>query len=274
MSQLAKRIGSYWVILFFQLHPLMACNQDSSWFLSNKLQYSLVDGLPNIYLDPLSEHIGHTWQYGQVWDKPLIQKFYSLLTAHNDFFVVIDLGAQTGSFSLLAKYFPNSSWHAFEPIKEAADTLKANLILNEIHNVFVHQMAASNKREQASLKMPNLHEWGLATLGSNVLRFSPTGEREIECIDLDSFVNTNQIERVHFMKLDTEGWELRILQGSRELLERDHPIILMEYNEINMKQCGIQKNEVDNFLTDLGYEWSLISTEDILCIPKDMIYDH
>jgi hypothetical protein len=41
----------------------------------------------------------------------------------------------------------------------------------------------------------------------------------------------------------------------------------MEYNETNMKQCNILKKDVDEFLTSMGYEWKLVSNEDILCIP-------
>jgi len=235
-----------------------------------KLVYNLVEGLPNIYLTPFSEKIGHTWDQGVVWDKPLIKKFYSRLAMHDPFFVVIDLGAQTGSFSLLAKYFPHSRWYAFEPIKEAADTLKTNLFLNHIQNVSVYQMAASDYSGQAILKLPpNLNGWGLATIGSNVLRFTPDGERSIDCIDLDSFIVSNSIEKVDFMKLDTEGWELYILKGAKNLIMRDQPVILMEYNETNMKQCNVRKEEINDFLQTMGYEWELISSEDILCIPKN-----
>lgn len=69
------------------------------------------------------------------------------------------------------------------------------------------------------------------------------------------------------MKLDTEGSELFILQGAKKMILRDHPIMLLEYNETNMKQCGILKHDLDKFLMEIGYEWKLISNEDILCTP-------
>lgn len=232
------------------------------------LSYNLVEGHPNIYLDPLSEKIGCTWMNGVVWDKPLIQKFYSLLAQQSDPFVVLDLGAQTGSFSLLAKYFPRSHWYAFEPIQEAAFTLEKNLMLNSIHNVSVYQTAVSDTVGKAILKMPNLDAWGLATLGKNVLRFNPLSEREVDCTTLDQFVNENQVNKVHFMKIDTEGWELYILRGAKDLILRDRPVILMEFNATNMRQCNVTQIEIENFLRSMNYEWELISTEDILCTPR------
>jgi FkbM family methyltransferase len=232
-------------------------------------KYNLVESMPDVYITPISEKIGHTWLGNTVWEKHLIQKFYSLLTAHRDSCVVLDLGAQTGSFSLLAKYFPNSIWYAFEPIQEAADALKENLMLNKITNVFVCQKAVADFSGTVTLQMPAMHEWGLSTIGSNPLRFNTVMKREIECIDLDSFISIHNINKVHFMKLDTEGSELYILRGAKNMIMRDHPIMIMEYNETNMKQCGIQKQDVDTFLQEMGYTWKLISSEDILCIPAE-----
>jgi FkbM family methyltransferase len=231
------------------------------------LSYNLVEGQPDLSLSPLSEKIGHTWENGLVWDKPLIQAFYAILAANKGFFVAIDLGAQTGSFSLLAKYFPDSHWYAFEPLLEAADTLKTNLCLNDIQNVSVYQMAASDSPGWVTLNMPNMPNWGLSTIGTNILRFTLAETRRVECIDLDSFIRDRHIEKVHFMKLDTEGWEFYILRGAANLIMRDHPIILMEHNETNMKQCHVLKKDLEGFLQAMGYEWRLISSEDILCTP-------
>ena len=233
-----------------------------------QIEYNLVEGLPNVIITPFTEKIGHTWEKGNVWDKDLINEFYKVLKENkDDNFVVIDLGAQTGSFSLLSKFFPHSTWHAFEPIEEAANELKENLLLNAISNVFVHQMAASDHSGVTRLKMPDMGAWGLSTLGSNVLRFAPTMEREIQCIDLDSFVDALGVEKVDFMKLDTEGWEFYILLGAERILMKDRPILLLEYNDTNMRQCQVQKEDLDEFLKVMGYECRPVGNEDLLCFP-------
>jgi FkbM family methyltransferase len=180
---------------------------------------------------------------------------------------VFDLGAQTGAFTLMAKYFPLSMWYAFEPIIEAVNVLQSNLVLNAIENVMVHQVAVTDHAGAITLVMPDRRNWGLSTIGINPIRFKPQMTRKVPCIDLDTFVEVHKIERVHFMKLDTEGSELSILRGAQKMIARDHPIMIMEYNETNMKQCNILKKDVDEFLTSMGYEWKLVSNEDILCIP-------
>ena len=260
-----KTIGSSFLLL--SLCGWAPSEELSALPPSDSVCYNLVNGLPNLYLDPMTEKIGCTWQGGVVYDKPLIQKFYSLLASEDKPLVVIDVGAQTGSFSLLAKYLPNSRWYAFEPLEEAANTLKTNLSLNAISNVSVHPFALSDFSGQATLQMPEMGAWGLATIGPYPLRFAPTGTRPVDCIDLDSFVIANSIEKVDFMKLDTEGSELFILRGAKNLILRDHPVILMEYNESSMAECLVRNWEIDTFLEEMGYEWKFISTEDILCIP-------
>lgn len=233
---------------------------------SNALAYSLIDTEEAIYITPETETIGHTWTNGTVWDKQLINLFYTLLPK-DDQFTVIDFGAQTGSFSLLAKFLPKSQWYSFEPIAEAAYNLKQNLILNHIQNVAVYQYAASNFSGKSILRLPAKNNWGLSTLGSNVLRFDTFEEREVQCIDFDTFALEHDIKKVHFIKIDTEGSEFRILQGAKKIIMRDKPIILMEYNETNMQQCNASKEEIDALLTELGYQWKAVSHDDILCIP-------
>jgi FkbM family methyltransferase len=235
---------------------------------SKSVSYNLIEGKPDIYITPISEKIGHTWTNGSVYEKPLIQKFHDLLATHPGDFVALDLGAQTGCFSLLATYFPHSKWYAFEPIAEAADALKINLMLNDIYNVQVYQMAVTNCTGTIILKMPAMNAWGLSTIGDTPLRFAPITECEVSCINLDSFVAAHHIKKVDFIKIDTEGAEFSILQGAKKMIMRDRPLILMEYNETNLQQCGVHKQDIDNFLHEMGYEWKFVSSEDIVCTPR------
>ena len=58
------------------------------------------------------KHNSYTWWKRGIWQKNVIEYFYNLI---EDGICVVDIGAQSGAFSLLAKYFPNSEFHCFEP---------------------------------------------------------------------------------------------------------------------------------------------------------------
>lgn len=231
-------------------------------------EYNLVVGEPNVYITDETEKIGETWNSGTVWEKDLIELAYKKLKLQKGPFVFFDVGAQTGSFTLLSKYFPNSRWYAFEPIKEAAVELTKNLKLNDVYNVSVHQVAVSDSSGLATLKLPKNYNWGLSTLGGSPERFGNFIERKVKTISLDGFAKDNNIKNVNFIKIDIEGWELYALKGTRSLIKENMPIILMEFNLINLKQCGVDKDDVYKFLDDMGYEYKLVSNEDLLCLPK------
>jgi len=241
---------------------------------SHAKKYNLVSGLEDIYISERTEQIGVTWQNGLVWDKKLIEKFYSILKDRNDFFVVLDIGAQTGCFTLLAKYFPNSMWYAFEPINEAVDELKVNLALNDIKNVSVYPVCISNYPKEDYLKVPKdinvvcgNAEWGLATLGEKIVRFKEYEIRKVKCITLDQFIESEHVKKVDFIKIDTEGWELFVLEGGKTLISQSRPIILMEFNQKNLYQCSVTEHDIYQFLKEFDYEWEFVSPEDILCRP-------
>lgn len=199
-----------------------------------------------------------------VYDKPLINLFYSLLKKKTEPITVLDIGAQTGIFTLTSKFLPNSKWYSFEPIKEAADILRLNLHLNDIKNVEVFTYAISNRSGSAILKLPENSLLGLATMGRKPLRFDHYTLREIECIELDTFVSEHNIEKIDFIKIDTEGWEYFVLQGGKKMLHRDRSVILMEFFPMNMQQCGIYPNQILELLKELNYEYETLDG-DLIC---------
>ena len=250
--------------------PVISIHQDPNLKIpSTSFSYSLIEGLAHVLISPETEKIGATWTDGKVYDRPLIKLFYdNLLKKEKEEFVVLDIGAQTGSFTLLSKYFPQSRWYAFEPIAEAAEQLAVNLALNGISNTSVFPACVSQKSGTEILKLPQDSHWGLATLGARPLRFKSCKERKVASISIDDFINQEAINRVDFIKIDTEGWEWYVLQGAKETIKKYQPVILMEFNPQNMEQCHLNKGQLLRLLKELNYTWELVSHEDILCTPN------
>lgn len=125
--------------------------------------------------------------------------------------VFIDAGGFHGETSLefSSRYSEYSNIHVFEP--SASNYPKVLKALEHTRDVHVHQIGLSNQKE-------TLRFSGEAGSASKIIE---SGTDSIEVDRLDSF----QLPRVDFIKMDLEGWELNALQGAQSSILKDHPIL-------------------------------------------------
>lgn len=90
-------------------------------------------------------------------------------------------------------------------------------------------------------------------------------------------IDSLNLERVDFVKLDTEGTEPLVLEGMRETILRCRPKMLIElYSTILAKQ-GFTRQDVYDFLKSVDYVWWLAIGRweddrcDILCAPRGTV---
>ena len=169
---------------------------------------------------------------------------------------VIDIGAQTGLYTLYAKFLPNATFHSFEPFEQSYKLLNENIELNSITNVKTYNTAVSNVCGTAVLNTCRSHT-GFHTMGSNPLRFGDIEPIEVPQATLDS-LNIP----ADFIKIDTEGWEYNILAGATETIKKHKPVIQMEWNVTNMAQCGITQTQVFDLMESLEYNFIDMCGED------------
>jgi len=189
----------------------------------------------------------YTWpRDGPMWEKKAVEHFFSFVPK-DEKVCMIDVGAQSGLYTLFAKHFPNMHVHAFEPFPDSMKALKENIELNGITNVTTYDMAISDKCGETVLNTSKSHN-GLHTLGSNPLRFNDVVPISVKTTTIDS-LNIP----VNLLKIDTEGWEYNVLKGAENTLRTYKPMIQMEWNETNMMQCSVKPMDLQNFVTSLGY---------------------
>ena len=63
-----------------------------------------------------------------LWENDSITYFYKNIDKCKKINIV-DIGAQSGLYSLYAKYLPNSTFYAFEPFPQTNDLLRKNISL-------------------------------------------------------------------------------------------------------------------------------------------------
>lgn len=202
---------------------------------------------------------------GQLWENKSIKQFFSSIDDKP--YNIIDIGAQSGLYSLFAKYLPNSTFYSFEPFVDTFNCLNDNLKLNNISNVKSYNIGISDKVGTSILNTSKSHN-GLHTMGDSPLRFDDINPISINISTIDEeFYNKNI--PVHFIKIDTEGWEYNILKGAEKTIRKYKPIIQLEWNITNMKQCNVTEQELSTILNNYNYYEKSNADEEKLFYPKN-----
>lgn len=200
-----------------------------------------------------------------VWEEESIRYFYGNIPTDKSV-NIIDIGAQSGLYTLYAKYLPKSRFYAFEPFPRSYKVLLDNIRLNRIPNVSTRNIGISNNAGETILNTSKSHN-GLHTLGNNLTRFNDPVPITIAVDTLDNIFYDNNIP-VNFIKIDTEGWEYFILKGGEKTIQKYKPMIQIEWSKDNMKQCNVDMEEFSNYIDKIGYRKKHKISEELFIVPK------
>lgn len=140
--------------------------------------------------------------------------------------IVLDIGANQGTVTLpIAARFPDHTVHSFEIQPYVTTILKENIWLNELTNVVVHPYGLGNSNADLHVRQyhyPSASNMGAFSINPLVWANSP----ESQGTDSESVqVTVRRLDDITFnqpirlIKLDAEGSEFDILQGSLRTLE-------------------------------------------------------
>lgn len=197
-----------------------------------------------------------------------------------DFDVVFDVGANCGDWGReVLNRKSNCKLFCFEPNERIYKKLVNNLC--DLSKDFAAVNTALSSKEQTLnyFDYPNADE--LSTFHQRLeveklLRMQAPEIKQLNCTTLDKFCKENDITQVDFLKIDTEGHELDVLQGSEKMLSEgrvkciqfeyggtylDAKITLAQvFNLLKKYRYKISKlggSEIDNFTSNLeDYNYS------------------
>jgi len=140
---------------------------------------------------------------------------------------VLDVGAHIGYYSLLcAKALGrNGSVYAFEPCPSTFIRLRRNLDLNPDLNVHAQAMALADRTEHLCMS-----EADSSNTGTSFVMGKDARNLSIPVTTLDEFVRERRLARVDFIKVDVEGYEMKLLAGADDTLARFRPRLMVEVN--------------------------------------------
>jgi FkbM family methyltransferase len=139
----------------------------------------------------------------------------------------LDVGANVGQYTLRLSELVGRDGRviAFEPIVETAEILAAMARRARYRNITLFNIAVSERAGLLRFGVPG----GPAGLPNYFqARVSGDGDRSIPCFALDELPFPH---RIALVKVDVEEHEVSVIRGMRNLIEHDHPILIIEGHE-------------------------------------------
>ena len=176
---------------------------------------------------------------------PNYDKFLENLIKNRQNFNIIDIGANIGDtlYRILSKN--NNHYYCIEADDYFFKYLKvnANNILKKQNNISI-KIINELVGEELEGFLEN-HNGTTAKLNKE----KNTGREKIFSKRLDQIVLENNIKKVDLIKVDTDGFDLNILNSGLETIKKDKPFLFFEYVNTNSSQ----HNQYINFISNLKY---------------------
>lgn len=158
----------------------------------------------------------------------------------SNFNLAVDIGANVGLHSVrFSKLFNNVI--SFEPSTYNFECLEKNC--SSINNVILYKLGLGNSNRTEIISIPKSYDncgaFSILDFKSNITEELINESIEINCLDLFSL-------SPDLIKVDTQGYELQVLQGAIETLKNSMPTLILEVSKKNFF-------EINNFLEPLGY---------------------
>jgi FkbM family methyltransferase len=156
----------------------------------------------------------------------------------------LDIGANIGNHTV---YFANlfREVHAFEPSPDPFALLQQNT--RRLSNVQCHHIGLSNCQNRVTLFVPN-DNIGAGSIQNHTKDVGASAV-EISVVELDRFLSAHELD-IGLMKIDVEGHELQVLEGSSATITRCQPAIVFEQQA---QEIEAGRSKVINYLKGLGY---------------------
>jgi FkbM family methyltransferase len=136
--------------------------------------------------------------------------------------VFVDVGANTGNHTVyLARFLAPRLLIPVEPIDQAADLIRANAKLNDA-TIDERGLGVAASNEPGMLEMAIVRDMMMAKVDPNA-----RNKVTVPAVRLDDLIP----EKVDFLKIDVEGFEMNVLAGARRIVGEDRPQMMLEATE-------------------------------------------
>ena len=210
--------------------------------------------------DPVSS-ILHT---GKTHIEDELQNILSIINYLPEQSIIVDGGANIGFFTIpVAQAVKDKGSYlvSFEPQKQLFYALGGSIALNELNNIFLHNLALGETMSTARVADVDYSvkaDYGMVTIEEADAE-STLDYKSVKVVTLDSM----DLPGCDFYKLDIEGFECEALRGSLETIKKYRPFIWIEYNMVGKDNIMKALASVDD------YEYHIVDWQNMLCAPVE-----
>lgn len=182
--------------------------------------------------------------------------------------IILDIGTNIGSTMLrfLSEVGINGFVYGFEPDPINFQEATKNLSLNNFRNYKLFNLGLGNEKGSLSMVTPVESNRG----GNRIsIKDSVDSANKVEIVTLDSLNLDKEINKIDLVKIDVEGFELKVLEGGIDLIKKFRPIFFIELDNNNLKEVGDSASDLIEFLNSLNYSITHSLTKE----PVDKNYD-
>jgi len=183
----------------------------------------------------LKEKNGYVDQFiyrNGIYEKEIIDLIISKVSKDS---VFVDIGANIGQHSLIISHYVKEVI-AFEPLQFLTDQLRQSVEKNEIGNIKIEQTGLGDKKETLSIYIDD-HQSGYTTLLNHLekmpgLRKNENSKLVKQQVKIDTLDNYLGNQKIHFIKMDIEGYEYYAILGAINVIKKHKPYIIMEFSNM------------------------------------------
>lgn len=169
---------------------------------------------------------------------------------------IIDVGANRGQFSLACRLtLPKVPIVAFEPIPNEAAVFRT--VHKGCQHVQLIAVALGESESSATLHLSrSADSSSLLPITQQSQYFCQTdevGTLDVPVRTLDKVSRDWPLSRRQLLKLDVQGFELKVLQGARRFLS-ECLYVYVECSEVELYEGQALRQEVESFLNSQGFQ--------------------
>jgi len=206
-----------------------------------------------VYYQPGNALVARVRKAGGTFEPELTADIVTLLRDHPNP-VLLDIGANIGLITLaVVRAVPNARVYAFEPGPTQYALLRKTILKNTLSDTIASIEAAAADTKGVVSFFTHTGGGDAKDGLKDTGRAASTHQIEVPSITLDAWIQSIPIPSISAIKIDTEGAELLVLRGARNVLRRFKPRVYFELDERNLKPYPYEPEDIVKFFLEENY---------------------